>query len=265
MPFVKLDCDILRSTLWLDREARDVFITALLLAEPRQIQEPMEQIKVGSLEDAGWVVPPGWYGFVPASGPGLVRLAGIPDREGMEALRRLGDPEDESRSRDYDGRRLVRVDGGFIVLNFMRYRDKDFSAAERMRLLRARRKARVTANSDGVTANSDVGREQRQSTEYVSRKEEPPALPPADRTERSIRQKTDAMRTRLYGLVDKAVAADPKGRDPTELMRLFTGYQKPDGTNVRGVVNVGGMTFERLEKSVEDAEAQIEEWTHGKG
>lgn len=260
MPFVKLDCDILRSTLWLDREARDVFITALLLAEPRQITEPMEQIKVGALEETGWVVPPGWYGFVPASGPGLVHLAGCEDQAGMDALRRMGEPESESRSRDFGGRRLVRVDGGFIVLNFMKYRDKDFGAAERMRLLRRRRRACVTANSDAVTANSDVGREQRQSTENVGRKEELPALPPADRAERAIQQTTDALRTRLYALISEMSDEDPKHRDPTELMRLVTAYDKADGRRVNGVVNAHLLTHERVEKSIADAEAILADW-----
>ncbi len=264
MPFVKLDCDILRSTLWLDRGARDVFITALLMAEPRQILEATEQIRINSLEGTGWSVPPGWYGFVSASGPGIVRMSGCADEEGFAALHRLGEPDPESRSREYDGRRLVRVDGGYVVLNFMKYRDKDFGAAERMRALRARKRASVTANSDAVTANSDVGREQRAETENGGRKEEPPALPPADRAERAIQQTTDALRTRLYGLVSEMTEADPKHRDPTELMRLVTAYDKADGTRVRGLVNAHLLTHERVEKSIADAEAQLAEWRgHG--
>jgi hypothetical protein len=48
---------------------------------------------------------------------------------------------------------LVRVDGGFLVLNFMKYRDKDHTAAERQARLRARRKGEsVTALHRDVTA-----------------------------------------------------------------------------------------------------------------
>src|SRR3990167_930952 len=39
MPFVKLDCGILDSTLWFDRDARDVFLTALLMAVPYEVRE----------------------------------------------------------------------------------------------------------------------------------------------------------------------------------------------------------------------------------
>ena len=94
-------------------------------------------------------------------------------------------------------------------------------------------------------------------------RKEPPALPPADEAERSIRRTTDALRSRLYGLVGEAVHVDPKGRDATELMRLFTSYSKTDGTPVRGVINASLLTHERLERSIADAEQQIEEWKNG--
>jgi hypothetical protein len=110
---------------------------------------------------------------------------------------------------------------------------------------------------------SDVGR-----SECIpvpgSNGNEPPALPPADAAERSIRQKTDALRTKLYALVTEAERLDPKKRDPTELIRLFTSYRNRDGKDVGGVVNAGLLTHERLERSIADAEEQIEDWRHGK-
>ncbi len=150
MPFVKLDCGILNSTLWIDRAARELFITALLMAEPYELLEPMPQIAIGSLDYTGWTVPPGWYGFVEAAGPGIVYRAGLDDRgamyeAAMQALARLGEPEPQSRSQAFDGRRLVRVDGGFIVLNFINYREKDSTTAERSRRWRERQKLKVTS------------------------------------------------------------------------------------------------------------------------
>ena len=157
MPFVKLDRGLLTSTLWSMRPEMEVFVTALLLAEPREFMEPTPTLAVGSLQETGFILPPGWYGFVPAAGPGIVGLAHVERDAGMLALERLASPEPESRSKGYDGRRMVRVDGGFVVLNFMKYRDYDHSAADRMRRLRERRKGvNVTANGDGVTANGDA-------------------------------------------------------------------------------------------------------------
>ena len=151
MPFVKLDCGILNSTLWFDRQARDVFITALLMAEPYELLEPIQQIHVDSLEYTGWLVPAGWYGFVPAAGVGITHRAGIEESEGREALRVLGSPENSSRTPDYEGRRLVRINGGYLVLNFIKYREKDASAADRQRRWRERQKAKAKGKPSRVT------------------------------------------------------------------------------------------------------------------
>lgn len=140
MAFVKLDTGILRSTLWMDRVCREVFITSLLMAEPRDLPQ-MEQYHVRDFGKTGWCVPTGWYGFVDAAGVGICRIAMVEQEEGMAALERLGSPEADSRTPEFEGRRLVRVNGGYVVLNYMKYRDYDHGAAERMRLLRARRKS----------------------------------------------------------------------------------------------------------------------------
>lgn len=140
MPFVKLDTEILNSTLWVDREGREVFITALLMAEPEEFKEPMEQFEVGSMKTTGFVVPPGWYGLVRAAGSGIVRRAMVDHETGMEALKRLGSEDPESRSVAYGGRRLVRVNGGYAVLNYMKFRDRDYNAAIRQKNLRERKK-----------------------------------------------------------------------------------------------------------------------------
>src|SRR3990167_1665265 len=150
MAFVKLDCGMLDSTTWADREAREVFITALLMAKPWEVDRPEAQITVDSLDHTGWSVPAGWYGFVAAAGPGIMRGAGIEEAAGLDALRRLGEPDPGSRSQEFDGRRLVRVNGGYVVLNFMRYHDRDDTAPERSRRYRERQKAKALER-DAVT------------------------------------------------------------------------------------------------------------------
>jgi hypothetical protein len=159
MPFVKLDCGILNSTLWFERDAREIFITALLMAEPFETTEPLPQIEIHSLELTGWSVPPGWYGFVPAASVGILHRAKVDEASGLEALKRMGEPEESSRSKDYEGRRLVRVDGGFIILNFMKYRDRDYTTAERSRRYRERlasRRDKAASHRDITQAESRV-------------------------------------------------------------------------------------------------------------
>jgi hypothetical protein len=170
MSFVKLDCGILNSTLWTAREPRDVFITALLMAMPVEFKEPLEQIEVRSLKPTGWVAPAGWYGFIAAAGIGIVNRALVPVQEGMDALERLGSPEPESRSQDHDGRRLIRIDGGYVVLNFMKYRDRDYTGAERARNYRLRQKS-ITAASRDVSESNRPSQESVTSTRDVTQSE----------------------------------------------------------------------------------------------
>jgi len=144
--FVKLDGDIVQSSLWIDRDLRSVFITSLVLAEPFEVTEPIPQLEVRGLELTGWSVPPGWYGFVRAAGGGIVRTDGLDHETGLAMLEKLGNPDPDSRSQAFDGRRMVRVDGGYIILNYFLYRDRDYTAADRMKRLRNRKKG------DGVTA-----------------------------------------------------------------------------------------------------------------
>ena len=140
MPFVKLDAGILTSTLWEEPDATKlVFLTALLMAGPYEVTEPMKQLEIRSLKTTSFVIPPGWYGFIAAAGIGIIRQARVEPEPGLTALEKLGDPDPASRSSAFEGRRLVRVEGGFVVLNFFKYRDRDYSAAERMRKLRARK------------------------------------------------------------------------------------------------------------------------------
>ena len=119
MPFVKLDCNILNSSLWIDHDAREVFVTALLMARPVLLEQPTEGIAVKKIEPLGFTVPPGEYGFVAAASTGIIHQAGLPRERGIEALARLAEQDGDSRTPDHEGRRLVRVDGGFIVLNYM--------------------------------------------------------------------------------------------------------------------------------------------------
>jgi len=149
MAFVKLDSSILTSTLWVQRDCREVFITALLMAEPFEATEPMRQIEVDSLEFTDFYVPAGWYGLVPAAGPGIVRMAGLKPATGIEALRQLCAPDPESRSQDFDGRRMIRVNGGYLILNYIKYRDRDHTNADRQKRYRDRNA--VTLRRNAVT------------------------------------------------------------------------------------------------------------------
>jgi len=90
-------------------------------------------------------------------------------QHGLDALEKLGEPEQSSRTPDFDGRRLVRVDGGYIVLNFGKYRERDYTAAKRQRRYRERHKN----DSNAVTPlhNAVTSRKQKQSQKQIKEKE----------------------------------------------------------------------------------------------
>lgn len=184
MAFVKLDCGLLDSTLWIDREAREVFITALLMASPYELKEPTPQIKVRELDHTGFNVPAGWYGFVPAAGTGIVRRSGLEPEAGLNALERLGDPDTESRTPDFDGRRLVRVDGGYLVLNFIRYREKDATTADRSKRYRERKRELAESRRDVTMSHRDdtasvTPRHQAEAEAEADKKEKRAFAPPS--------------------------------------------------------------------------------------
>lgn len=241
MAFVKLDTGILHSTLWMDRTAREVFITALLMAEPREFTEPQRQLAVRTIEETGFEAPPGWYGFVQAAGAGIIRQAGLDPEEGFAALERLCAEDPESRTTDFGGRRMIRVQGGYVVLNFMRYRDHDHGAAERMRLLRARRRAEAeaetppastgtvtpnsrnsSANVRNGSANSDVGRGR--GREQRAESQNPPVSP---RT--GVRLPEDFALT-----ADRRRVAEAEGIDPERTFAKFCDHWRAaSGANAR--------------------------------
>ena len=170
MPFVKLDCGILNSTLWFERLGREIFITALLMAEPLELTEEEPQIAVRSLDHTGWKVPPGDYGFVPAAGIGIIRRAMIPEEDvqsALDALAMLGDPEQASRTQDFEGRRMVRIDGGFIILNFDKYRERDYTAAARQARYRERKRQRESSEEND-TSHTVTGQDNAVTSRFPS-------------------------------------------------------------------------------------------------
>ena len=61
-------------------------------------------------------------GYVPASIPGLAHLARVDLEECKQAIKTLESPDQYSRSQEFDGRRIEKVDGGWKLLNHAKYR-----------------------------------------------------------------------------------------------------------------------------------------------
>jgi len=96
MPYAKLDSEIIRSSIWADPPpTRVLWITMLAMKDQN--------------------------GFVATSRSGLMRAANISAEEFDRAVNTLESPDPDSRTPDNDGRRVSRMEGGWLVLNNNKY------------------------------------------------------------------------------------------------------------------------------------------------
>lgn len=140
--YTKLFTTILDSTIWREPDhVRILWITMLAMVDKN--------------------------GYVGASIPGLADRAKITIEQCTEALDRLQQPDEFSRSTNNDGRRIEAADGGWYLINYCKYRDlitlqeKRAQAAARARKYRERQKERDERDAsryerDGRDASRDI-------------------------------------------------------------------------------------------------------------
>lgn len=106
--FTKLFSSITESTIWAEPDhIRIVWITMLAMCD-RQ-------------------------GRVYSTIPGLAGRARVSVEQCEEALDRFLSPDKYSRSKEFDGRRIEEIDGGWLLLNYERYRELRDSEADKER------------------------------------------------------------------------------------------------------------------------------------
>ena len=99
MSFTKLFSSITESTVWRESsDVRIVWITLLAMADQN--------------------------GRVFASIPGLAGRAQVSVEVTEQALGKFLAPDKYSRTKDYDGRRIAEIDGGWELLTYAKHRDK---------------------------------------------------------------------------------------------------------------------------------------------
>jgi hypothetical protein len=91
--------NILTSTIWQEPDATRLVWVAML-----------------AMKDAN--------GKVSASVPGLAHVARVSIEDTRKALKTLESPDPESRTKEHEGRRIEKVDGGWIILNHFKHREK---------------------------------------------------------------------------------------------------------------------------------------------
>ena len=161
--YSKLDCGIVDSSLWeMPHEYLRVWIAMLAKTDAN--------------------------GYVRVSPPAMARLCHL-DRETFDSIIEVYcSPDPDSRTDDDDGRRLEKVEGGWVILNYLKYREDlkqpDIST-ERVRRFREKQQScngstvsdRFTPfhETDGNGEKRSVTPKQKQRHKQKQKEEEPPA------------------------------------------------------------------------------------------
>ena len=129
--YSKLDCGMLNSSVWQEpHDVRVAWVTMLLLTD--------------------------YHGQVRAAIPALAMHNAVSISRMEEIIQIFMSPDPYSRTKDYDGRRLIEIDGGWQVINYPKYRDglksPDRTNAERQARYKANKK--VTVGNGKVTVGN---------------------------------------------------------------------------------------------------------------
>ena len=107
MSYTKLHKEMLDSTIWLEElHVKVVWITMLAMRDERH--------------------------EVQASIPGLAKRAGVTLEQCQESLEKFMAPDPHSRSKEYDGRRIEPIRGGWVLLNGDYYQKRQSSEERRL-------------------------------------------------------------------------------------------------------------------------------------
>jgi len=131
MSFAKLDSGIIRSSIWFEPLAtRILWITMLAIKDEN--------------------------GFVGSSRRGLIQASNISQHDFDIAIKCLESPDPDSRTPDFDGRRIEKIDGGWIILNNDKYKLHSDVQKEktRERVKRFRENQRVMQDVTGCNVTS---------------------------------------------------------------------------------------------------------------
>lgn len=127
--YVKVFGSLIHSTLWQEEPPiKVVWVTMLALADAQ--------------------------GEVQASIPGLAKAAGVSILQCEEALAKFLSPDPYSRSKEAEGRRIEVIDGGWELINYIKYRKLKSSEQELEgnAIRQARYRERERAKKQSVTA-----------------------------------------------------------------------------------------------------------------
>ncbi len=172
-PFTKLFNSIVTSSIWREPDhVRLVWITMLALADAR--------------------------GEVWASVGGLADAARVSRDQCLGALLVLSSPDPDSRTKDLEGRRIQEIDGGWILINYAKYRsyrdDENRRAQVREAVQRHRDKLKTVIKSNQSNQSNPNAEAEAENTVAA-----PPARPRTKRAKTLVQLLFDSHGWRFKG------------------------------------------------------------------
>jgi hypothetical protein len=143
-------------------------------------------------------------GHVMASIPGLAKSAGISLDQCLNALEVLSGPDPYSRTKDHEGRRIITIDGGWALLNYLKYRaiksEEETREKNRVKVATWRAKQKVTVTNSGNCIPNVTGGNDKAEADTELQKEIPPIAPPGGATKERRHRKTKAEKVAALSL-----------------------------------------------------------------
>lgn len=207
-------------------------------------------------------------GLAPISADYISSITRKGDDEVERCLHVLMSPDPRSRSQNDEGRRISRVDGGFFVINYEKYRQRADAEGvreyerDRKRLYRAQERTECPVgvpDISGPSASASASASPSASEEGKTEPQAETAIPPEQRAEDATKTEIHRLQLELGSRVAR-LAEHPNSRlMVTSWSRKVTAYKcRPKGgaeRPVRGVPDYRTIfSIDRLEKSIEDAD-----------
>ena len=216
--FTKLFGSILASTIWdEDKDTKILWITMLAMSDQ--------------------------HGQVEGSIPGLAHQARLGISETETALKKLLAPDPYSRSRDHDGRRIAKIEGGWLILNHLKYRNKmsEDDRRERDRERQRRHRSKASAVTCDVTPECDRSRLSRKSRHTEAEAE-------ADTNRNSSPEQKPCSGQAPATSRPKQTSASPSQQACGLALLLESEIRrnKPDAKITRGQIRSWGKTADRM-------------------
>lgn len=191
--------DFLTSSMWAtDPATRCVWIWMLLMADPE--------------------------GYVVGTAPGVAQQAGVTIEQARAAIALLESPDPDSSTKELEGRRIVKVDRGWHIVNFVAWRERAKEESEKARK-RAWAQKQRDANSQLTLPGVDI--DARSETVDAPKPKPKPSSPSEKRSPQ--RPSTGVFEAPSSRLVLGAIPADWQPSDELRERAKTAGVQDLDG------------------------------------